>query len=180
MVLLLTPSAIGILKDIYKMQGGDTSNGTQWHNYMLRKCYVPYTDYHECRIDQREATFDKLRAQVGEEKHQESVEKAKQLLAQKVGDEAAEKIFVSFSNKSSVQRFKELRQAIDEERGVIRDGMQVPDIEKESGAGLESGSPVGAAKGKTHIVEEPKSKSRFRGWWSEPESRFKKGDESQS
>ena len=123
--------------------------------------------------------MEMLRAQVGEEKHQESVEKAKQLLAKKVGNEAAEKIFLSFSSKSSVQRFKELRKAIDEERGVIRDGTEVPVFDKEPR--LETADTRDSStKVQAPVVEENKSKPRFRGWWSEPESRFRKGDESQS
>ena len=148
---------------------------------MLNKCYVPYTDYHECRIDERDATLEKLRAQVGEEKHQEGVQKVKETLAKQVGDDAAEKIFLSFSNKASAQRFKELRQAIDEERGVIRQGMQIPNIDKEARLGTVDASVAEqAAKERFPAVEENKSKPRFRGWWSEPESRFKKGDESKS
>jgi hypothetical protein len=145
---------------------------------MLDKCYVPYTDYHECRIDEREKNLEKLRAQVGEEKHLESVQKAKEVLAQKVGNEAAEKIFSSFTNKSSVHRFKELRKSIDDERGVIRDGKEIPDFEKEPCLAVDT--PSGKLKEKTPMVEESQSKARFRGWWSEPESRFRKGDGSQS
>ena len=162
------------------MQGGDAANGTQWHNYMLNKCYVPYTDYHECRIDQRDSTLEKWRAQAGEEKHLKGVEKAKHLLADKVGNEAAEKIFHSFSTNASSQRFKELRKTIDEEKGIIRGGMEVPNFDKEARLGSVA-TPEAAAKAPVPIVEEEsQSKPRFRGWWSEPESRFKKGGESQS
>lgn len=161
------------------MQGGDPSNGMQWHNYMLNKCYVPYTDYHGCRIDEREAHLKKLRTEVGEEKHHESVKKAKEALANQVGNEAAEKIFASISNKSSAQRFKELRQKIDEERGVIREGMEIPDIDKEARLGAVDANPGTQKQEPPPPIEENKSKSRFRGWWSEPESRFKKNDESQ-
>ena len=149
------------------MEGGDVTDGASWHTYMLDKCYAPYTDYHECKLDQREAKLEKMRAAFGEEKWQQSQEQAKALLKSKLGDEKGEQIWEY--RKSYVQRFKDLRKAVDEERGIIRDPAGTPPIP----------DPVAEATPPTEkTTPEETSMPGFKGFWSEPESRLKKKNES--
>ena len=156
-------------QEYYRMQGGDVTDGATWHKFMLNKCFAPYTDYHECRIDQREAKLEKMRAAFGEEKWQESQEQVKTLLKAKLGDDKGEKVW-EYRNSYN-QRFKDLRRAVDEERGIIRDGKVVPDLDASPIA-----DPVVAEKPtpKEEPPSEEKPQSGFKGWWSEPESRLKK------
>lgn len=153
-----------IPQEYYRMQGGDVSDGAAWHRYMLDKCFVSYTDYHGCKLDQQEANLEKMRVAFGEEKWKESQDTVKALLKGKFGDERGEQVWEY--NKASNKRFKELRKAVDDERGIIRDIKPSPLID-----------PVGEGE-TTPPKEEPPPKDAptpgFKGWWSEPESRLKK------
>lgn len=150
------------------MQGNDVTDGAKWHSYMLNKCFASYTDYHECRIDQREAKLEKMKAAFGEEKWNESQEQVKTLLKATLGEDKGEKVW-EYKNSYN-QRFKDLRKAVDAERGVIRDGMKVPDLVRSPTA--EPVPPAETPKAEPQPEEKPQS--GFKGWWSEPESRFKK------
>lgn len=150
------------------MQGGDVTDGATWHKFMLKKCFAPYTDYHGCRIDQREAKLEKMRTAFGEEKWQESQEQVKTLLKAKLGDDKGEKVW-EYRNSYN-QRFKDLRKAVDEERGIVRDGKAMPDLNAPPIA-----DPVAeTSPPKEEPPSEEKGQSGFKGWWSEPESRLKK------
>jgi len=151
------------------MQGGNVNDGLQWHNYMIQKCYAPYTDFYQCKLDQREAGIAKLRATMGEEQWNKQEMESKAYLEEKFGKEKADKIWDYKKDYNS--RFRELRKAADEEMGVIRNGMSVPEI-------AEKGVSAAAAPVKEVPPVSPEAttwKTPFKGWWSEPESRFKKG-----
>lgn len=169
---------MGISKEYYRMQGGDANDGSKWHTFMLTKCFAPYTDYHECRIDQREAKMEKMKAAFGEEKWNESQEQVKLLLKAKLGDDKGEKVW-EYRNSYN-QRFKDLRKAVDEERGIIRDGMKVPDITDNktlSSAPVEATPPPSPEQDPPPSDEKP-PEAGIKGWWSEPESRFRKSGSS--
>jgi len=133
---------------------------------MLDKCYAAYTDYHECRIDQREGNLEKMKEAFGEEKWKASQEQVKTLLKAKLGDEKGEKVW-EYRNAYN-QRFKHLRKAVDEERGIVRDGTTVPDL------ATRMSEPAVDTTKQDSPSEEKSQSFGIKGWWSEPESRFKK------
>jgi hypothetical protein len=159
------------MKEFYKVQGGDARDGNMWHKFMFDKCYTPYTDYKGCILGQRQAHMEELRAKYGEEKWKNSEEMVKTKLAEMVGKENAQDMWEYTLAQNA--RFKALRKAVDEERGVVRAGMPIPDFE------IAPQLPV--AKDMTNTNKEPtkqvtdtKPGWNVKGWWSEPESRFKK------
>lgn len=149
------------------MYGKDTNDGMEWHKFMLKKCYKPYTDFHGCKIDEREAKLQKMRDEFGEEKFERSEAQVKAMLARKLGPKYAEKVW-DYKNDYNM-RFKELRKAVDEELGVVRDGQEVPDFENQMAK-----TPEKLAEKPQDTPKPEENKSKFKGWWSEPESRFKK------
>ena len=115
---------------------------------------------------------------MGEEKWQQRQAEVKESFAKKFGPEAGEKVW-QYKN-DFYSRFKEMRKGADEEMGVIRNGMAIPEIgEKEVdffGAEAKTSTlPAGIPPPPPPGAEEEKEKLRIKGWWSEPESRFKKG-----
>jgi hydroxylamine reductase (hybrid-cluster protein) len=137
---------------------------------MLKKCYKPYTDFHGCKIDDREAKLQKMKEEFGEDKFNRSEAQVKAMLAKKLGKEQADKIWDYQKDYNS--RFKELRKALDDEMGVIRDGQKIPDIDYHAVTKTPA-TATGGEQPKT-ATSHQESESGFKGWWSQPESRFKK------
>jgi hypothetical protein len=162
------------------VQGGNEKDGNQWHQFMFDKCYAPYTDYKGCILDERQARMGTLRAKYGEEKWKNSEEMVKLKLAEMVGKENAQDMWEYTLVQNA--RFKALRKAVDEERGVVRTGMPVPDFETnpELPVARESmtKSKQDSSKAKEPTTDAKPSGWSLKGWWSEPESRFKKPGES--
>jgi sortase (surface protein transpeptidase) len=163
------------MKEFYNVQGGDAKDGHLWHTFMFDKCYTPYTDYKGCILDQRQAHMEALRAKYGEEKWKNSEEMVKTKLTEMVGEKNAQEMWDYTMGQNA--RFKAFRKAVDEERGVVRAGMTIPDFE------IAPQLPV--AKDETSTNKKPTEQVanatpgwNVKGWWSEPESRFKKPGES--
>lgn len=159
------------------MYGKDVNNDMEWHKFMLKKCYKPYTAFHECKIDEREKKLQQMREEFGEEKFKKSEAQVKAMLAKKLGKDQAEKVWEY--NKDYNSRFKELRKAVDEEMGVVRNGQEVPDFESQLEKAPAKSKETKQKDQQAHVAESS-SESSFKGWWSEPESRLKKKKQEES
>ena len=100
-------------------------------------------------------------------------------LAEVVGHDNAKDIWEYTLEQNA--RFKAMRKAVDEERGVIRAGMEIPDFETQPVLT----SPQANTNNNNNKMAEPirvedddKAGWSIKGWWSEPESRFKKPGDS--
>ncbi|CAB9500161.1 expressed unknown protein [Seminavis robusta] len=174
-------NCIRFVKQYYRLEGRDLKDGMQWQQYMLRKCYVPYTDYKGCVLDERHAEMERLKAQYGPEKWENSQDLVKATLAEKYGTDVAHQL-VNYSQDYR-ERFYAMRKIVDEEMGVIRNGMAAPDIptSKPDLPIMQETKPaaptIALPKPTTTADNQQKSSSSsfgFKGWWSQPESRFKK------